>query len=60
VPWNKRESFGEREKVVVTPVYKRYEEKAPKDVDCLIITKSVISGTCVVRTNPVSSLPEES
>jgi hypothetical protein len=49
--WNQRFSPFEVEDLQVAPIIKKYQEPIGKQVDYLIVIKSIISGACVVRTN---------
>ncbi len=51
--WNQRFSPFEVEDLKVAPIIKKYQEPTEKDVNYLVIVKSIISGACVVRTNLV-------
>lgn len=49
--WNERyKPFGINE-LTVAPIVRRYQEPPNKKVTYLIVVKSIISGTCVVKTN---------
>ena len=49
--WNRRYKTGITHKVSVAPVVRRYEEPIHDRVDAVIVTKSIISNGCVVKTN---------
>jgi hypothetical protein len=46
--WNKRFKPGG---ISVAPIVKQYQDRESKSTDSLIIIKSIISSSCVVRTN---------
>lgn len=46
--WNKRFKPGG---ISVAPIVKQYQDRESKSTDTLIIIKSIISSSCVVRTN---------
>lgn len=48
--WNERESLYGLQSLDVAPILKQYKEPVGK-VDYLIVVKSIISDSCVVRTN---------
>lgn len=49
--WNQRFSPFEIEDLKVAPIIKKYQEPTDRQVNYLIVVKSIISGACVVRTN---------
>jgi hypothetical protein len=49
--WNKRFNIGTEDDLGVAPIIKEYHEKGDTTADTLIIIKSIISSSCVVRTN---------
>jgi uracil phosphoribosyltransferase len=54
--WNLRVNPADNQELAIAPIVKSYIEKIDK-VDYLIICKSIISSSCVVRTN-ITSLIE--
>jgi hypothetical protein len=57
--WNKRFNPNNESDISVAPIIKEFHEEGYKDVPILIIVKSIISSSCVVRTN-LTKLIEES
>lgn len=57
--WNKRFKAGSEDGMSVAPIIKEYHEKGFERTDILIIIKSIIANSCVVRTN-LTRLIEES
>lgn len=57
--WNKRFNPGEESALAVAPIIKEFHEKRDVESPILIIIKSIISSSCVVRTN-LTRLIEES
>ena len=53
--WNHRRTIGKRK---VAPVLRRYVEPFPETRPVLVVVKSAISGSCVVRTNLVEVLSQ--
>ncbi|HMH23509.1 MAG TPA: hypothetical protein VK563_17105 [Puia sp.] len=49
--WNERFKPNIENGVSVAPIIKKFHEEGYKDIPVLIIIKSIISGSCVVRTN---------
>lgn len=49
--WNQRFSPFEIEDLKVAPIIKKYQEPSDRQINYLIVVKSIISGACVVRTN---------
>jgi len=49
--WNQRFSPFDIPDLQVAPILKKYQEPTQSKVNYLIIVKSIISGTCVVKTN---------
>ena len=49
--WNKRFKVGNKDGISVAPIVKEYREKGVEQSNVLVIIKSVISSSCVVRTN---------
>jgi hypothetical protein len=57
--WNKRFNPGNESSLAVAPIIREFHEEGYKNVRTMIIIKSVISNSCVVRTN-LTRLIEES
>ncbi|HWK04347.1 MAG TPA: hypothetical protein VNS58_11980 [Puia sp.] len=57
--WNKRFNPNKENQLSVAPIIKEFHEKREIDAPVLIIIKSIISSSCVVRTN-LTKLIEES
>jgi hypothetical protein len=51
--WNQRFSPFEVEDLKVAPILKKYQEPSEKNINYLVVVKSIISGACVVKTNLV-------
>lgn len=51
VYWNKRTAFGKENNIKVAPIIKEFREKGDRTHATLIIIKSIISSSCVIRTN---------
>ncbi len=49
--WNKRFYADKEKRLPVAPIVKEYHEKGFDDSDVVVIVKSIISSSCVVRTN---------
>lgn len=49
--WNKRFKPNQENNISVAPIIKEFHEKGYEDAHILIIIKSIISSSCVVRTN---------
>lgn len=49
--WNRRDTPYDIEGLDIAPIVQEYIEPLPAKLDHLIVLKSIISGTCVVRTN---------
>jgi hypothetical protein len=49
--WNERFSPFEIKDLKVAPIIKKYQEPSKKNVNYLVVVKSIISGACVVKTN---------
>jgi hypothetical protein len=49
--WNKRFKPNEENGISVAPIIKEFHEEGYRDAHTLIITKSIISSSCVVKTN---------
>jgi hypothetical protein len=49
--WNKRFKPNEENDFAVAPIIKEFHDEGYKSVSTLIIIKSIISSSCVVRTN---------
>ncbi len=49
--WNRRLKTDEKGQISVAPILKEYHEQGYKESNTIIIIKSIISGSCVVRTN---------
>jgi len=56
--WNKRFKPNEENNITVAPIIKEFHDEGYRNVDTLIIIKSIISNSCVVRTN-LTKLIEE-
>jgi len=56
--WNKRFKPNEENDIAVAPIIKEFHDEGYRNVDTLIIIKSIISNSCVVRTN-LTKLIEE-
>ncbi len=52
--WNERFSPFEIKDLKVAPIIKKYQEPSKKNVNYLVIVKSIISGACVVKTNLIN------
>ncbi len=57
--WNKRFNPNNENQLAVAPIIKEFREKRDIDAPVLIVIKSIISSSCVVRTN-LTRLIEES
>lgn len=57
--WNKRLAPNKENNLSIAPIIKEFHEEGYKDVPILVIIKSIISSSCVVRTN-LTKLFEES
>ena len=55
--WNHRQKIGVHDPVSVAPSFRRYLEST-EQVDTLIVVKSIISGSCVVKTNLLDMLSQ--
>jgi hypothetical protein len=51
VYWNKRTAFGANQNIKVAPIIKEFKEYGDRSQATLIIIKSIISSSCVIRTN---------
>jgi hypothetical protein len=49
--WNQRSNPFNAPGVQVAPIVQRYKEPSDKQIDLLIVVKSIVSGACVVKTN---------
>jgi len=49
--WNKRFKPNKENNITIAPIIKEFHEKGYKDSPTLIVTKSIIANSCVVRTN---------
>lgn len=56
--WNRRDNPYDIDWLDIAPIVQEYVEPLPAKVDHLIVLKSIISGTCVVRTNLLRLLDE--
>jgi predicted phosphoribosyltransferase len=56
--WNDRVSFGKNPQTEIAPIRRRYIEPHGKQLDAVIVVKSIISTACVVRTNLLDLLEE--
>jgi hypothetical protein len=56
--WNKRFTPSEENNITVAPIIKEFHEVGFKDSHILIIIKSIISSSCVVRTNLTKMINE--
>jgi hypothetical protein len=54
--WNTKVVPFENDDFQITPITRRYEEPNGKKIDWLIIVKSIISGSCVVKTNLMEAI----
>ncbi len=52
--WNQSFSPFEVEDLKVAPILKKYQEPTKSKIKYLIVIESIISGTCIVRTNLVN------
>ncbi|PMB53990.1 hypothetical protein CEN39_01325 [Fischerella thermalis CCMEE 5201] len=52
--WNQRFSPFGIEDLKVSPILRKYQEPSSRNIQYLIVIKSIISGACVVRTNLVN------
>ena len=57
--WNKRFTPNKENRISIAPIFKEFHEEGYRDVKTIVIVKSIISSSCVVRTN-VTKLIEES
>lgn len=55
--WNHRQKIGAVDPVSVAPSFRRYLEPTHR-IDTLIVVKSIISGSCVVKTNLLDMLAQ--
>ena len=49
--WNKRFTPNEENALTIAPIIKEFHEEEYADVQTIIVIKSIISSSCVVRTN---------
>lgn len=56
--WNRRDNPYDIDWLDIAPIVQEYVEPLPPKLDHLIVLKSIISGTCVVRTNLIRLLDE--
>jgi uracil phosphoribosyltransferase len=56
--WNRRDKPYEIDWLDIAPIVQEYVEPLPAKLKHLIVLKSIISGTCVVRTNLLRLLDE--
>jgi hypothetical protein len=56
--WNDRVSAGTKHQAEIAPIRRRYVEPHGKQLDAVIVVKSIISTACVVRTNLLDLLGE--
>lgn len=56
--WNDRVSAGKRHQTEIAPIRRRYVEPHGKQIDAVIVVKSIISTACVVRTNLLDLLDD--
>jgi hypothetical protein len=56
--WNRRDKPYDIDWLDIAPIVQEYIEPLPPKLDHLIVLKSIISGTCVVRTNLLRLLDE--
>jgi hypothetical protein len=56
--WNRRDNPYDIDWLDIAPIVQEYVEPLPPKLDHLIVLKSIISGTCVVRTNLLRLLNE--
>jgi hypothetical protein len=49
--WNQRFAPFDIADLIVAPILRKYQEPSSKTINYLILVKSIISGTCVVKTN---------
>lgn len=52
--WNERFSPFDIKDLKVAPIIKKYQEPSQKNIDYLVVVKSIISGACVVKTNLIN------
>lgn len=57
--WNKRFTPNKENGITIAPIVKEYHESKYGNVDTIIVIKSIIASSCVVRTN-LTKLIEES
>jgi hypothetical protein len=57
--WNKRFNPSEENNIAIAPIVKEFHETQNENIGTVIIIKSIISSSCVVRTN-LTKLIEES
>jgi hypothetical protein len=56
--WNRRDNPYDIDWLDIAPIVQEYVEPLPSKLDHLVVLKSIISGTCVVRTNLLRLLDE--
>src|ERR1700761_1413957 len=49
--WNKRFNPGKRNDIAVAPIIREFHEESYVTVETMVVVKSIISSSCVVRTN---------
>ena len=49
--WNQRINPFDIADIQIAPIIKKYKEPIDKQIDFLVVVKSIISGACVVKTN---------
>jgi len=58
--WNKRFNPNEENNIAVAPIVKEFHEVQNENIGTVIVIKSIISSSCVVRTNLTKLLEESS
>lgn len=56
--WNRRDEPYDIDWLDIAPIVQEYVEPLPVRLDHLVVLKSIVSGTCVVRTNLLRLLDE--
>lgn len=56
--WNDRVSVGKQYRTEIAPIRRRYVEPHGKQIEAVIVVKSIVSTACVIRTNLLDLLEE--
>lgn len=56
--WNDRVSTGKSHRTEIAPIRRRYVEPHGRQLDAMIVVKSIISTSCVIRTNLLDLLDD--